>query len=267
MSQNPQTLVDLRAFLMPLTGLAAVSLGIVGNAAHLSGYHLGRDRIFGPDGQGDQDYSTRSERDNKFLTNQASAMDIGSFARLRELSRFIVEEGQVNAPDTRDIREVIYSLDGKKVLRWDRERGFMSEPKEEGDSSHRTHTHVSWYRDSVDRDKRPLLARFFSVPSPVPVPPVDPVNPIDPVPVQGEVVKSFAVPKAMSVCTVAQGARFFDASDLADVAFNIDPGRDMPFLGEPFPGVALVHRTDEQGNATGRAFFVRMADVKNIRPA
>jgi len=264
MSQNPQTLVDLRAFLMPLTGLAAVSLGIVGNAAHLSGYHLGRDRIFGPDGQGDQDYSTRSERDKAFVTNQASAMDIGSFARLRDLSRFIVDEGRVNAPDTRDIREVIYSLDGTKVLRWDRERGFMSEPKEEGDSSHRTHTHVSWYRDSLGRDKRTLFARFFDQPF---TPSPDQDVPVNPVHVQGEVVKSFAVPKATSICTVSQGARFFDASDLADVAFNIDPGRDMPFLGEAFPGIALVHRTDEQGNATGRVFFVRMADVTNVRPA
>lgn len=260
MSQNPQALVDLRAFLMPLTGLAAISLGIVGNAAHKSGYHLGRDRIFGPDGEGDTDYSVKSERDHAFVTNAASAMDIGSFDRLREMSKFIVAQGQANAPDTRDIREVIFSPDGTRVLRWDRQRGFMSEPTEEGDSSHRTHTHVSWYRDSVDRDKRALFARFFDVPSPV-------VIPVEHPPVQGEVVKSFAVPKTTSVCTVSQGARFFDASDLEDVAFNIDPGRDMPFLGEPFPGVGLVHRTDEQGNPSGRAFFVRMADLKNIRPA
>jgi hypothetical protein len=245
---------------MPLTSLSAVSLGIVGNAAHKSGYHLGRDRIFGPDGQASADYSVKSDRDKDFVTTSASALDIGSFGRLRQLSVFIVDQGMVNAPDTHDIREVIYSEDGIKVLRWDRERGFATKPKEEGDSSHRTHTHVSWYRDSLDRDKRALFARFFELPAPVPVP--IPVPPL-----QGEIVKSFDVPKAVSVCTVPLGARLFDTSAMVDVAFNIDPGRDMPFLGEPFPGIALIHRTDEQGNATGKAFFVRMSELKNIRPA
>jgi hypothetical protein len=41
----------------------------------------------------------------------------------------------------------------------------------------------------------------------------------------------------------------------------------MPFLGEPFKGVAIVHRTDEQGRPTGKAFFARKADLTNIRTA
>jgi hypothetical protein len=35
----------------------------VGNAKHKSGYHLGRDRIFGPIGQGQLDYSVKTARD------------------------------------------------------------------------------------------------------------------------------------------------------------------------------------------------------------
>jgi hypothetical protein len=80
-------------------------------------------------------------------------------------------------------------------------------------------------------------------------------------------VKSFRVPRQSSVCTVPKGVRLFEASDLKKVAFVIDPGRDMPFLGEPFKGVAIVHRTDETGKPTGKALFARLADLQNIRPA
>jgi hypothetical protein len=106
-----------------LTGLPAISLGIIGNAAHLNGYHLGRDRIFGPDGEREEDYSVKTDRDKEFVSDAASALDIGAFKRLREMSMFIVAQGQANAPDTHDIREVIFSPDGVTVLRWDRQRG------------------------------------------------------------------------------------------------------------------------------------------------
>jgi len=83
----------------------------------------------------------------------------------------------------------------------------------------------------------------------------------------GEVVKSFTVPKEPSICTISKGVRLFKASDLKQVAFIIDPGRDMPYLGQPMKNVALVQRTDEQGEPTGVALFARLADVKNIRKA
>jgi hypothetical protein len=262
-SVAPATLLALQAFLKPLTELPAVSLGIVGNAKHKSGYHLGRDRIFGPHGQGEKDYSVKTSRDDDGLSKAASAMDIGAFKRLRQMSKFIVAEARANAPDTRDIREIIYSPDGKKVLRWDRERGVASKPKQEGDDSHLIHTHVSWYRDSADRDKTALFIRFFQGGAATATPKARPT----PKPAKGEIVKSFSVPKEPSVCTVPKGVRLFVASDLKAIAFNVDPGRDMPYLGEPFTGVAIVHRTKEDGTPTGKAFFARKSDLKNIRPA
>jgi hypothetical protein len=162
MSNEPPMLLALRTFLQPRTGLRAISLGIVGNKRHKRGYHLGRDRIFGPEGQGKDDYSIELGRDKAALTNAAAAMDIGSFRRLREMSIWIVAQTRAGAPDTLDIREIIYSPDGKKVLRWDRKRGVRSRPKPgEADDTHRTHTHISWFRDTLDRDKTALFERFF----------------------------------------------------------------------------------------------------------
>lgn len=164
MSYAPSSLLALRSYLKEHTGLSTVSLGIVGDSNHLSGYHLGRDRIYdgtGP-GQGDADYSVRTARDRSGLTNAAMAIDIGNFARLRAMSVWLVSRCRANAPGTRDIREVIYSPDGQTVLRWDRERGINSDPRPgEADSSHRTHTHVSFYRDSESRSKVEIFVPFF----------------------------------------------------------------------------------------------------------
>jgi hypothetical protein len=172
MSYAPASLTALRDYLKGLTGLPAVSLGIVGNAAHVRGYHLGRDRIYAASGAGAADYSVRTPRDRSGLSNAAMAMDIGAFSShggLRHMSTALVARCRRGTADTRDIREVIYSPDGVQVLRWDRERGITSTPRPgEADNSHRTHTHVSWYRDSEARAKVPAFAAILS---PVPVPP------------------------------------------------------------------------------------------------
>ena len=265
MTVAPSKLSELQTFLRARTGLNAVSIGIVGNSKHKSGYHLGHDRIFKHGGQGEKDYSVKSDRDVAGLSDSASAMDIGSFKGFRRMSKFIVAEARANASDTRDIREIIYSPDGKKVLRWDRQRGFASKPREgEADDSHLTHTHVSWYRDSEKRDKTGVFRRFFDGGPPT-APKKVPQKP-KPKP-KGEVVKSFTVPLAPAIATLPKGTRLFAASDLKEVAFNIDPGRDMPFLGEPIKGVAMIHRTNEDGTPSGKVFFAKTSDLKNIRPA
>ena len=58
MSYAPQPLVAAVAYLVRTTGQSSGNFGIVGNAAHTRGYHLGKDRIFTiPPGQGLADYS------------------------------------------------------------------------------------------------------------------------------------------------------------------------------------------------------------------
>lgn len=165
MTYAPARLRELRAYLAGETGLSAVSLGIVGDTAHVKGYHCGRDRIYSPAGQGAADYSVRTARDRAGLTDAASAMDIGRWSGLRSMSAWLVIQARQNAPGTSDLREIIYSPDGQAVLRWDRERGPGSAPRPgEADDSHRTHTHISWYRDSEHRDKVALFRRYFEPP-------------------------------------------------------------------------------------------------------
>lgn len=152
MTYAPQALLDLRSYLKPLTGLSDVELGIVGDANHNGGYHHGWDQR---SGSGDYSWS-ESSRDSSHKTNAARAIDIGAFDRLREMSVWLVEQCAAGASDTQDIREIIYSPDGKIVKRWDR-LGVRSS----GDSSHLTHTHISFFADAEARDKIAVFRRFF----------------------------------------------------------------------------------------------------------
>lgn len=151
MTYAPQSLKDAQIYLHDKTGLPWVSLGIVGDVNHHGGYHQGEGNVSSTDYSVDE-----SSRDSRGLTGAASAIDIGSFSRLREMSVWIVDQCKVGAADTLDIREVIYSPDGRTVKRWDR-LGRRST----GDSSHLTHTHISYHRDSEARDKTGLFRRFF----------------------------------------------------------------------------------------------------------
>lgn len=153
MTFAPQSLLDLRAYLKPITGLSDVELGIVGDEDHHGGYHHGKSLLVS------NDYSSRTARDRAGLSEAASAFDVGMFSQLRAMSVWCVQQCQAGLADTLDVREIIYTPDGKVVWRWDRERG--SEPYISGDPSHLGHTHFSFYRDSEKRDKRPLFRRFF----------------------------------------------------------------------------------------------------------
>jgi hypothetical protein len=137
-------------------------VGIVGDSAHRGGYHCGSDRVV------TNDYSVvESPRDRAGLTLDAAALDVGQFNvrsggrtnTLPSFSVWCVAQCAANAADTRDIREIIYSPDGSTVKRWDRLGKRTS-----GDSSHRWHTHFSFFRDAIKagRDQRPLFRRYLS---------------------------------------------------------------------------------------------------------
>ncbi|MGI5519636.1 hypothetical protein ACQEUX_01595 [Micromonospora sp. CA-259024] len=137
-------------------------VGIVGDASHRGGYHCGSDRVV------TNDYSVvESPRDRAGLTLDAAALDVGQFEvssggrthTMASFSVWCVGQCAANAADTRDIREIIYSPDGTTVKRWDR-LGKRST----GDSSHRWHTHFSFFRDAIKagRDQRPLFRRYLS---------------------------------------------------------------------------------------------------------
>lgn len=162
----PANLIAVEAYYVAHHG---VNLGIVGDASHVGGgtsYHLGKDQLR-PGA-----YSAVTDRDRAGLSNYASAVDLGrirdSLLPLRKFSAWFVDQCRHNSVDTRDVREVIYSPDGTTVLRWDRERGVGSAPRDgEADFSHRTHTHISYYRDSRGRSQVGPFRRYFD-PAPAP---------------------------------------------------------------------------------------------------
>lgn len=187
MTYAPQTYLDGRAFLRAEFRIPENALGIVGDDSHKrvgTSYHLGKDDLK----MWKDPYSARLARDKAGLTNGAAAFDIGSFSKtypngrkvtLRTFSVWIVKQCQLGTADTRWIREVIYTDNGVRVLRYDAHRGVDSAPVAgEADDSHLWHTHVSGWRDCEHVDKTRLFKRFVAemsgsapvVPVPVPQP-------------------------------------------------------------------------------------------------
>ena len=159
MTRAPGALTKARAYLINSYGVAPEKVGIVGGPHHAGGYHCGADRTVA------NDYSVvESSRDRKGLTDAAAALDIGTFSKkvgsrtlnLRSLSVWLVAQCKAGTADTRDIREVIYTDDGKTVKRWDR-LGIRTG----GDDSHLWHTHISYFRDSESRDKTALFKQYL----------------------------------------------------------------------------------------------------------
>lgn len=151
MSYAPQALLDAREYLLDKTGLPDAGIGIVGDKSHTYGYHLGKDRLKAGD------YSASLSRDKRGLSNAAAALDIGNFSKLVALTAFLVAEAKAGrAPD---IREVIGPKGDGRAYRWDFHDDEI-EKRSDGDS-HEWHVHISYYRDSQDRDKTALFKKFF----------------------------------------------------------------------------------------------------------
>ncbi|MEV4270544.1 MULTISPECIES: hypothetical protein [Micromonospora] len=186
----PKNLLDARRLLLnhldihPGKVVAAdldpAEVGIVGDPAHRGGYHCGSDRVV------PRDYSViESARDRAGLAKWACALDVGEFSvrsggtthNLRTFSAWLVAQCKAGTADTRDIREVIYSTDGKTVRRWDR-----LGKRTTGDSSHRWHTHISYFRDAIKagRDQTALMRRYLThiglIKPPAPPPAPTPVE-------------------------------------------------------------------------------------------
>jgi len=172
MTRAPENLLAVRNLLLTYLNvdknvvrpddLEPGEVGIVGDANHRGGYHCGSDRVV------PNDYSVvESTRDSSGLTLDASALDVGMFSirsggatnNLRTFSTWCVAQCVAGAADTGDIREIIYSPDGRTVKRWDRLRKRTT-----GDSSHLFHTHFSFFRDSTkaNRDQTPLFRRYLT---------------------------------------------------------------------------------------------------------
>lgn len=178
MTRAPDNLLAVRRLLLdhlnvdPDTSrdqdLEPAEVGIVGDPAHRGGGHCGSDRVKRDQAGRITDYTVvESPRDRDGLTLDAAALDVGSFEvraggrthDLRSFSVWCVAQCVAGTPDSRDIREIIYSPDGRTVRRWDR-LGRRST----GDNSHLWHTHFTFFRDAIKagRDQTPLFRRYLS---------------------------------------------------------------------------------------------------------
>jgi hypothetical protein len=109
-----------------------------------------------------------------------------------------------------------------------------------------THTHVSWYRDAEFRDHTVAFRPYFAE----------------------DMTMSYPVPKAPSLGDVATGAILYTTNppNEADAArIIIDPGRSMPWHGTPTPGIEVVEYVNEAGAHSGKAYFVKAAQLTNRR--
>jgi hypothetical protein len=134
-----------------------------GSNRNLDSYHMSVPQLR-QGGPGLRSYTLRTGRDRSVietpLEEYACGIDIALPGRyLRAFSVAVVELCQTGEPYTRDLRDIIYSPDGKNVYRWDAERGAASEPVKsvfknglwtEGDMSHLWHTHCSQYRNAAE---------------------------------------------------------------------------------------------------------------------
>jgi hypothetical protein len=161
MSDAPADLRRVRVYLVDVAGLATSAVGIVGDASHTWGYHLGRDRIYRiPPGRGDRDPSVQHKRDRAGLDDNASALDIGRHAKLTGLGRYLLRTVLDDShPAASDICELIAETGaGTHLWAWSRTRGLSGTPY--ADTPYH-HLHVSWRRDSRDRDKVDIFARYY----------------------------------------------------------------------------------------------------------
>lgn len=249
MTYAPATLRALAAY---WTAHGGVNLGIVGDTSHIAkgtSYHLGRDALVATA------YSIQTARDKAGLTNAASAMDFGrlngSLPQLRAFSRWLVDQARHNAPGTYDMREIIYTPDGVTVLRWDRQRGYQSAPRPgEADSSHLTHTHVSWYRDAEYRDHTTAIRPYFAGEDTMAIP-------------------QFTTYAKAQVAVVPTGTWIYDNEGCVASAGNIQvsPGREMPVVGIAAASAVILGYIDTTPTETTVRTYFAKAGTVTVKPA
>jgi len=152
MTRSPQSLLAVRQLFMQRTGLPAVALGIQHYKPDGGGYHEGND-LLAVGGRLNTDYSKRESERDRPGSDLACAIDIGRFkvdsptgpVDNRRMTVWLLKQIDDDTEDSRWIREIIYSLDGKTVKRYDRLRIRTG-----GDKSHLSHEHVSSFRDDIE---------------------------------------------------------------------------------------------------------------------
>jgi hypothetical protein len=235
MSYAPITLTRLAAYWKQHDGdpeIDGVNLGIVGDLSHQSraSYHNGKDVIEKYNRTSANDYSIRTSRDRAGLTNAASAIDLGrlegSLTELWKFSMWFATQCKNDSVKYRDVREVIFWDPAKgRVVGWSAlaPTSFINDY---GDLSHKTHTHMSFYRDSESRDKISLFSPYFPTME-VPMP-------------------AFTTWAKPTQATVPTDTWLYDNEACAASPRNIQvsPGRVMPAVGKTAAGILILGYID-----------------------
>jgi hypothetical protein len=164
MTFAPNDLKILQEYLHTRTGLAWDALGIIHSSPQGGGYHEGFDLLAAANrapgvqyAYSDYSYAESPDRDRPYVTDAASALDVGDFRTIYNgrtvTHRTIIDLvlAEINKPGRgrcHDLREMIYeSPEGSGIVRrWD-----ALGVRNTGDSTHTTHTHLSFFRDSEGR--------------------------------------------------------------------------------------------------------------------
>ena len=155
MSFAPDSLKAVRRYIVDKTGVPTENISIR-SARSNRGYHAGKGQIYGPDGQGDKDYSVRRKRDKRGLTNASSAADIKlPLSQLIKFVAYLVGEARAKRADLQEI--IGPDLNGH-ATRW--AKPFWT-PKGGQDKSHEWHVHLGYPRDTEFSDRVAMLEAFF----------------------------------------------------------------------------------------------------------
>lgn len=172
MSTAPQTLVDLRIDLAARAGVDKRNFGITGRATTRRpwGFHLGeKDITGGPPAVGmAKDYSVQHRRNKRGLTNASAGFDIRlPVGRLKKLAAHLVDLAKTGK-DGGMLFEVIGPDSTGAAKRWAIDTKWQPRPAR---ADHEWHIHISFFRDTEFKDKRPLFDGFFGTATPIPVDP------------------------------------------------------------------------------------------------
>jgi hypothetical protein len=184
MSFAPENLKAVRRYIVEKTGVPFENISIR-SAKSNRGYHAGKDQIYGPYGQGDNDYSVRQTRDKAGLTNASSAIDIklpyrGVDSPLRRLTAYLLTVAKAGGFG-RSITEIIGPDATGAANYWSKATGWLPRPRL-APASHEWHIHLGFFRDTEFIDKVAIFKPFFEAPAPVTAADPDPETTTDPIP-------------------------------------------------------------------------------------
>lgn len=172
MSLRPQSLIDVSKYIQEKAGVPASNMSIRA-ARSARGFHAGKSEIYGPNGQGDKDYSVKNPRNKAGLSEYSSAIDIKiAKPQLKALVAHLVAEGAAGNL----LFEVIGPDSSGKANYWGHITGWQPNPHL-APASHAWHAHLGFWRDTENADRLAPFRSFYEspvVPAPDPAPPADP---------------------------------------------------------------------------------------------